>query len=456
MSKYSRSRHPNLIQVYAVASSNGICATIFHDELIPLDRFVQTCSAHSPLWAVYVLFCSNTLIADLLHAHQECYPGRTTYEYSYKQWLRSGNGRLCVDLIIARPLGTDDYLAVTNMLPGGTIWESVGCFEPQTESHVLSVLPLYHWDCDWGFMANDTSFSIPASSTVYLGAVVDASCRNVGSFLEMAEMSSDGDLRPEWGLRRKYGEPTAMQNGWTCVPTCDIRDISIATFIPNHYLWISQANYIFKRLQITSEQEKYVFTYHVRFRLGFEKTLNDCPPGYLFLCPGSDFQVGPLEFRWPQCPAYWSLDESGKERLGEVEAHRLGFPNMTFATKVCGLSWHQNAYTAVAKLHQAKGFDPYTQDAARHLEEPLFHVSTKCQHPFARIDNESVEDFQLEGDNEANDGPGAALDLDAYDARRLDVDLLPSLCDCRRWTETVQFVLIVLNTLLAVYGRLYM
>ncbi|KAJ7617110.1 hypothetical protein FB45DRAFT_933458 [Roridomyces roridus] len=232
------------------------------------------------------------------------------------------------------------------------------------------------------------------------------------------------------------------------------RQYLVATSIDDTDCWMNQANYIFDRLQITSEHEKYVLMHRVKFTLRFEKTLEEPPAGYLFICPASDFQVGPLEFRWPQCPAYWSLDESGEEQLSEEEAHLMGFPDMSFTTDIDGSSWQQSAYTAVAKLHRAKGFDPYTQDVARHLKNPLFRVSTERQRPFAHIDDKSEEDFQPEGDTEANDGPGATLVIDVYDDRRLDVELLPIPRDGRRWVEIVRFALILFNTLLLLYGRL--
>ncbi|KAJ7617109.1 hypothetical protein FB45DRAFT_933457 [Roridomyces roridus] len=74
ISKYSHLRHPNLMQLYAAATSGGICATIFHDELIPLNHVYQTYSRHSPLWAVYVLFCSNSLCHDASRTHEENFP----------------------------------------------------------------------------------------------------------------------------------------------------------------------------------------------------------------------------------------------------------------------------------------------------------------------------------------------------------------------------------------------
>ncbi|KAJ7063819.1 hypothetical protein C8F01DRAFT_1250091 [Mycena amicta] len=39
--EHSSLRHPNIVQLYAVSSSSGIHATVYHDELIPFDHFLN-------------------------------------------------------------------------------------------------------------------------------------------------------------------------------------------------------------------------------------------------------------------------------------------------------------------------------------------------------------------------------------------------------------------------------
>ncbi|KAJ7732546.1 hypothetical protein B0H16DRAFT_1253636, partial [Mycena metata] len=91
----------------------------------------------------------------------------------------------------------------------------------------------------------------------------------------------------------------------------------------------------------------------------------DTPPGYLFHCPPTEFQTAPTSFRWPECPAYWSLDPSGAERLSTEEATQLGFPSFQLTTRVHGWSWDAGVYAGLRQFHQGKGFDPESQDVAR-------------------------------------------------------------------------------------------
>jgi hypothetical protein len=85
----------------------------------------------------------------------------------------------------------------------------------------------------------------------------------------------------------------------------------------------------------------------------------------------------PLEFIYPACPAYWSLDPSGAQRLDEEEATGLGFPSFTLRMSIWTTSWDDLVYAGVRKFHQAKGFDPYSQDVAQEFGYPLFEVCGK-------------------------------------------------------------------------------
>ncbi|KAJ7670172.1 hypothetical protein DFH06DRAFT_952151, partial [Mycena polygramma] len=96
------------------------------------------------------------------------------------------------------------------------------------------------------------------------------------------------------------------------------------------------------------------------------------PTGFLFVCPPEALFAGRSSFYWPECPAYWSLDPSGVERLTTEKAIALKFPTLQFSTEIEGRYWDDSVYAGLRKFHQAKGFDPYSQDVARHLGYKLF------------------------------------------------------------------------------------
>ncbi|KAJ7231481.1 hypothetical protein C8J57DRAFT_963190, partial [Mycena rebaudengoi] len=74
---------------------------------------------------------------------------------------------------------------------------------------------------------------------------------------------------------------------------------------------------------------------------------------------------------------YWSLDPSGAQHLGSEEAERPGFPSFTVHMAVGAQSWDDLVYAGIREFHQAKGFDPYSQDVVWELGYPLFEVCGK-------------------------------------------------------------------------------
>jgi hypothetical protein len=105
--------------------------------------------------------------------------------------------------------------------------------------------------------------------------------------------------------------------------------------------------------------------------------------GYLFVCPAQDLQAGTASFRWPDCPAYWSLDPSGVDRLTVEDAKILGFPAIHIETRIRGVCWHDSVYTTLRRFHQAKGFNTEGQDVAKTLGYPLYELSNWMDGPFA-------------------------------------------------------------------------
>ncbi|KAJ7315813.1 hypothetical protein DFH08DRAFT_1039626, partial [Mycena albidolilacea] len=141
--------------------------------------------------------------------------------------------------------------------------------------------------------------------------------------------------------------------------------------------WLSQANHIFNLLEISTNFEDYAVLYSILFCVSTFPTRTNPPKGFLFLCPPKDFEGGQSSFKWPASPvlpAYWSLDPVGAEPINWEDAANLGFPSLQLSTKISGSAWDASVYAGVRQFHQAKGFDPDSQDIARHLGQPLYEV----------------------------------------------------------------------------------
>ncbi|KAJ7679421.1 hypothetical protein DFH06DRAFT_510941 [Mycena polygramma] len=215
-------------------------------------------------------------------------------------------------------------------------------------------------------------------------------CRTSGSqFEDNAQIASIPDVNiylNTWWTEGAVGD--VMENGWTRYHSCNIpRGIYLFLKSAMPEPWLGQANHIFTRLQITSNFEGYIIVDDLDFAVKILEPTQDPPPGYLFLCPAKDLQIGPSSYRWPTCPAYWTLDPSGVERLSTEEATQLGFPTTELSTDIEVYSWHTSVYAGLRKFHQSKGFDPCSQDVARHLEYPLFEVSGESEAPIAQCES---------------------------------------------------------------------
>ncbi|KAJ7064468.1 hypothetical protein C8F01DRAFT_768704 [Mycena amicta] len=128
-------------------------------------------------------------------------------------------------------------------------------------------------------------------------------------------------------------------------------------------IWLAQAGHIFKLLNIRDKFDSYFLAYEwaeVQFTVP-----EGVPTGYLFCIP--PLQKKPSHF-------FWSLDPLGHERLSWKEARTRGFPRLIFSRKVRSWRWDASMYEEIRAQHIAKGFDPDSQDVARHLGYPLFEL----------------------------------------------------------------------------------
>ncbi|KAJ7669891.1 hypothetical protein DFH06DRAFT_1125301 [Mycena polygramma] len=108
----------------------------------------------------------------------------------------------------------------------------------------------------------------------------------------------------------------------------------------------------------------------------------------------------------------------------------LGFPPLQFNTEFRGRSWDSSVYAGLAKFHLAKGFDPYSQDVARHLGHPLFQPSVPIDPVFAHgkyLPSPSLKHdswiplvVEEEEDSEEQDDLDLQMDVDHEDAENQD------------------------------------
>ncbi|KAJ7096870.1 hypothetical protein C8R44DRAFT_989149 [Mycena epipterygia] len=349
--KYSKIRHPNILQIYAVAQSSTLYATVFHDGLIPLHEF-RKWHSDSVLSTAYLEITMGKQFKDV--------------EDHFGKHLLLASGKDQEPTLLA-----------------GLCMEEF----PDIISHY-----------SWAY----TSYPLPRDSFIQLGAIDfhhESLPRETNTSPADSTVIAELLSLTEWPLLdlgwRNYNSRRAVsaENGWTRFSTSDLprdyitiaRTISMRSSGKRSLLtaWLMQANYIFEKFKIRTDFEAFKLISSVEYSLSWcaaEPHGRVCTAikghAYLFLCPRESLLgKDPSEFRHPESPIYyWSLDAAGKYRLEPDDMRCLGLPELDLYITYTGYSWSKAVYAAVRKFHRAKGFDPDTSEVPRHLGIAMYGV----------------------------------------------------------------------------------
>ncbi|KAJ6484683.1 hypothetical protein C8R45DRAFT_1214711 [Mycena sanguinolenta] len=81
------------------------------------------------------------------------------------------------------------------------------------------------------------------------------------------------------------------------------------------------------------------------------------------------------------------------------------------------MSWDESVYAGVRQFQHAKGFDPYTQDAARQLNHPLYRLRTDTDDAFSYAVNGELENESDDADLVVTTDPGSEDQDDDWDTK---------------------------------------
>ncbi|KAJ6534288.1 hypothetical protein B0H19DRAFT_1323887 [Mycena capillaripes] len=329
------------------------------------------------------------------------------YRSEYMVWIRSSTGHLCIELTPPESVAASLIRVGGHFRPSGT-----SLLDPPEASETINSMSLqhYHSICYW-HLNRSYHLLISTNISVNLGTIRHFSGPEYESSFEIAFTTDWIRVSRIFGIRMfntanvpyrifmfplriDYSEEgprfCGMAGFDACFPLryhsllimqckfCNVEDEyqrQIFSDDSRSWSWLAQANHIFNSLDIKSNFEDYVFVERTRYSLKFSGA-NFLPPGYLFLCPLVERETEvPGCLGIPDCPAYWSLDPSGAERLSPEKASNVGFPEIELCTQVYGRSWDSSVHAGIRQFHEAKCFDPYDQEVALELGVPLFQVS---------------------------------------------------------------------------------
>ncbi|KAF8212745.1 hypothetical protein K438DRAFT_1169928 [Mycena galopus ATCC 62051] len=147
IAKYMAVRHPNIIQVYGTASLGNIHATIFHDDLIPVQHFGDS-YRHSHFASVYIYAYCNSKFYEVKDYFLSTFRYQL-YEDACTGFVRRSTRQFCADLIpsgicylnVRRPISMEIFRQQELELLG----------TPNMEATVVDSLTLehYHSICYW-------------------------------------------------------------------------------------------------------------------------------------------------------------------------------------------------------------------------------------------------------------------------------------------------------------------
>ncbi|KAJ7223428.1 hypothetical protein GGX14DRAFT_658107 [Mycena pura] len=329
VSKYANLRHPNIVQIYGVTVSSGIHATVFHDE----KKYRRSPIATVYFWSfAHAFFYLASVAGNYL-----MYLVRLQARNGVTLWIRASTGRLCVEFT---PNAHDELMAMRYK----GLSSQINLLEPDQASKMIDAMSLadYHDAC-----AHQQSIRAwEVSSPVKLGTVGVLTPMDE-KWTELAYITPR--VRSSYPSTWDCQNSLIMENGWTRMA------------IPGQlHLQLSQCN--------------------------FESpTCRDCfPKGFLFLCPATDLRTDDGSMlQHLDSVAYWSLDPTGIERLSAEDAKDLGFPAIKLKMTAWGHSFNGSVYDGLREFHQAKGFNPDSQDVARHLGCPLCELAPGVDPQFA-------------------------------------------------------------------------
>ncbi|KAJ6472867.1 hypothetical protein C8R47DRAFT_1053935 [Mycena vitilis] len=402
-------RHPNIVQLYGVASTNSMYAAVFHDDLIPYDQAVDI-HRNSPILCNYFRAYWSTEFIEV-NKYLSYIFQRMVDRDGCTLWIRGSNHRLCVSDMILNDHTNRSYYYMSYVdywRPGREEAEIMSYTGPNHEAVAVFSLGLSQYHkilAQYNSSTRAVCLSFHASATATIGMVVKDQHPGVVN-IALAPTLEVGDISPSqayflawWGAEPSYPfvDGHLMPNLWRrynlhrIFSTPSIhgdREIS-CSFRSFDYLepWLSQANHIFSSLQIRADHDQYALLHSVYFSWILSPATSSHFPsqGWLFLCPAAQLRSGPCSFRWPDCAAYWSYDPFGAQRLSRQEAEEAGFPLIELRMWASGKLWDSTDYAGLRRFHEAKGFAPDSQEIARHLGHPLYQLCDELagETPFA-------------------------------------------------------------------------
>ncbi|KAJ7607722.1 hypothetical protein FB45DRAFT_947586 [Roridomyces roridus] len=358
--RHSRFWHPNVLQIFGLANFSGIYAVITQDDLLTYADYLEL-RRLSPLMTIYQYACWEV---DSWNIWLRSEPPLPTIDQTIP-WIKCSTGRLCVEFSNSCFAPDINFLISRSGFRLSNVPEALN--ETNSEMIACQMLPLdLHHDLCLRTFAHFVRVETPG---VIPGAIVYGP---TGSSVIVppppGRFATGGWYCANHWKRDPVLFEDALGNGWTGFSACMIYKGKIRSCYNAYEDWLPQANHVFTHLGVFSDQKDYIFVRFAQCVLHIPTPRVSPPPdGYLFVRSPVYMMTDRSSFAWSQSAWFWSLDPTGTNPLTEEDALNHGFPVVELTTSLLGVYWDTEFYKELRRFHAAKGFDPDSQDVAKHL-----------------------------------------------------------------------------------------
>ncbi|KAJ7847780.1 hypothetical protein B0H13DRAFT_2405532 [Mycena leptocephala] len=379
----ARLRHPNFVQPYATVASCGLYATIFHDELVPFQKYMD--EPRSMLSTVHLYsyfehessnavdYCSSVFGEDMSWEVEE----QSFCGYAVRPAASALNTPLLLHPqtadISAALLKKSRRRARRAPWSPPSLWKNITKFAGST-SKILGYRQPHLCQSSLGRSCSIRepktksrlhTYSIPASKRIGQapGIPLDAYAETTVKVMDNEFHSSVGTITSKSSNYTINGLKLAgasKSHPFATIPHRKLRHHGRRNIPSSRTGFISFGSSSGDRGQISLELPQ-SFNHSSR-------RLPVCVPRRT--SSNRRRHIHPP----PEFSAYWSLDPVGNDRLPPAKASELGFPAIEWTRGVHYVSWDDRVYAGLSYFHAAKGFNPTSQDVARHMGKELYQL----------------------------------------------------------------------------------
>ncbi|KAK7013002.1 hypothetical protein R3P38DRAFT_1514587 [Favolaschia claudopus] len=438
---HSRLRHPNFLQLFGMLTADGLYAAVFHEEYIPFKQALQsytlTRTHEIYFWNFFERQFHKYANYLLPIAGEAVCPGSDRIQLSNMQftpWLHR-TGIVCFEIAQSNVWscfqGISKRLEFENVHPAwpqNSYDTALHSAEHLLLPHDLPKMIALMEFCDYYILVGRTvkyrSTRLEHADSVRMSSWLVSDGEKVArevAFLICPELPSATSylygggcsFRGNDGCCRKVRFFPRNQGVEPDEP--DVANLLKLESHSTHEGWLSQAGYVLSQLSLEVDVCSIVRCVDVKMIMHPSKpSVHEAelslPPLSAFLTPDG------THLQYPTEQPCW-FDPVRNEPLSMDKAEMLGLPAIELTIDVTSVYIDKSTLQQLREFHQGKGFDPDSQEIAKHLGYALYYFgNTGDPLPEPRFEMVSTYGADSENGFDSDDSMCSASNMDEDDS----------------------------------------